>query len=91
MKGIGALKRERDSLGTNFDQMCVKYFDIAHRYCLNKHEYEQMVQQFELLLQVDIHRLTEELSPLGVKQTWKLDNERPEGWEEKAMAALEGD
>lgn len=47
--------------------MCVKYFDIANKYCLNKVDYERMVTQFQLELAVDIERLTEELSPLGVK------------------------
>ena len=29
LRGVQAIKREQNSLGANFDQICVKYFDIA--------------------------------------------------------------
>lgn len=35
VKGVAAIARERLSLGNHFEQYCVKYFDIAKRYCLN--------------------------------------------------------
>ena len=34
-KGIGALVRERKSLGENFDLFAVKYYETAKLYCLN--------------------------------------------------------
>jgi hypothetical protein len=43
LKGVQAIRREQNSMGANFDQICVKYFDIAKRYCLNSADYSKLV------------------------------------------------
>ncbi len=46
-RGVQALDRERESIGDNFEQVCVKYFEIARRYCLNNAEIDQLEDCFK--------------------------------------------
>lgn len=88
LRGVQAIKREQNSMGANFDQICVKYFDIAQRYCLNSEDYQKLVQKFELELNIDIVKLTEDSSPLGYKQHLPITNVRSEEWLQLADSAL---
>ena len=65
-KGVDTLVRERDSLGEEFEQMAVKYFDIAKGYCLNETELEDFRKLYEMKLKVDILQLIDEMSPLNL-------------------------
>ncbi len=88
LKGVQAIRREQNSMGANFDQICVKYFDIAKRYCLNSADYSKLVQKFEQELYIDIVKLTEDSSPLGYKQHFPLANVRSEEWQQLAEQVL---
>lgn len=52
VKGIAALEEERHSLGDEsvFEQLCVKYYDYALKYCLNKEDRDQLEAAFSKLL-----------------------------------------
>jgi hypothetical protein len=54
VKGVAAIERERVSLGSHFEQYCVKYFDIAKRYCLNAEELQKLVTAFQDRVKIDI-------------------------------------
>ena len=97
MKGVAAIERERLSLGNHFEQYCVKYFDIAKRYCLNAEELQKLVKAFQETVKIDIVKLSQEMSPLGLKLPYidstapnknKLE-QRDEEWYAKAQAAIE--
>lgn len=34
VRAIGCLERERSSLGDEFEQYCVQYYDLTKEYCL---------------------------------------------------------
>ena len=97
MKGVAAIERERVSLGSHFEQYCVKYFDIAKRYCLNAEDMQKLVTAFQDKVKIDIVQLSQEMSPLGLKLPYidssapsknKLE-QRDEEWYAKAQAAIE--
>lgn len=58
VKGVAAIERERLSLGSHFEQYCVKYFDIAKRYCLNAEDLQKLVSAFKEIVKIDIVKLS---------------------------------
>ena len=63
-RGVQALDRERESIGDNYDQVCVKYFEIARRYCLNNVELDKLGNFFKEI-DIEIVKLCDEYHPLG--------------------------
>ena len=65
LKGIQALKRERNSLGKDFENVAVKYYDIAKCFNLNAGNQRELISAFKKELGVDIVALIEKISPMG--------------------------
>lgn len=85
LKGIEALARERNSLGKGYNHMVVKYYDISSRYCLNADLHQQLVDKFMDALDIDIIKLCDTLSPLGINNggiMLPFDTKKPEGGNE---------
>jgi len=58
VKGVAAIERERLSLGSHFEQYCVKYFDIAKKYSLNAEDLQKLVSAFQETVKIDIVKLS---------------------------------
>ena len=83
VKGVEALARERQSLGDSFEHMTVRYYDISSRYCLNADLHQTLVDKFSEVLDIDIVKLSDTLSPLGTGKggiMLPFDTKRPEGF-----------
>ena len=63
VRAIESLVRERNSLGDQFEQYCVQYYDLTKTYCLKNEDLQQVQRVFEQKLQVDILELEKELNP----------------------------
>jgi len=64
IKGIMVLKRERESIGSGFDQMAAKYFDLASRFCLNG-KTQDLEEAMNKELGIDILNIVKKLDPFS--------------------------
>lgn len=46
IKGLSVLKRERESLGKDFDTIAAKYYDMSRCYCLNGKHHIKLQKAF---------------------------------------------
>ena len=63
VRAIESLVRERNSLGDQFEQYCVQYYDLTKIYCLKDKDLQHVQQVFEQKLQIDIVELEKQLNP----------------------------
>jgi hypothetical protein len=91
VSGVEILARERNSIGGDFDQMAVKYFDIAKRYCLNGNDYQKLLLKYETSLSMDIEKTMQEMSPLGYSGPFPLSSSRPSDWDALVSKEMDSD
>lgn len=54
VRAIGCLVRERQSLGDQFEQYCVQYYDLTKEFCLKKEDLKHVQNVFQERLKLDI-------------------------------------
>lgn len=65
LKGIQVLKREKASIGSDFDKLAAQYFDLASRFCLNAKN-ERLIEEMNTVLDLDIVKLVDKLNPFSI-------------------------
>ena len=65
IRAIGCLVRERESLGDQFEQYCVQYYDLTKMFCLKDEDLRHIQEVFQDRLKLDIQALQDELSPFA--------------------------
>ena len=65
IKAIDVLARERTSMGDNFEQVAVHYFDLARNFHVVESDVDRLRLAFEQKLNMDVEEARKELSPLG--------------------------
>jgi len=46
IRAVSLLAREKAALGNEFEQMCVQYLHLAHKYCLHKNDITELANEF---------------------------------------------
>ena len=68
VKGVSHIEEQRQYLDEHtFQCLCVKYYELAFKYCLNKKAIKEVKDAFKEKLDVDIEELSEKISPLGFR------------------------
>ena len=70
LKGIKVLKRERESIGKDFEQVTVTYYKLVENFCLIKADRDNLANTMNEELGIDILKIIDKLNPFAaVKKT----------------------
>lgn len=64
IKGLAVLKRERESIGKDFEHIAVKYYDLAFRFYLGGAS-KSLVEAMNTELGLDILEVVKKLDPFS--------------------------
>ena len=83
LRAIGCLVRERDSLGDEFEQYCVQYYDLTKEYCLKNEDLVDVQQMFQDQLKLDIVALQNQSNLFAANSSTTLMNTSNAAMEEQ--------